>query len=171
MDIPEAACGSHPLSAASLPERTDTPADDDGDTLVNEPLPPGAAAYDCDGDGFIGTAETNVATSDQDPCGNNGWPSDLVPGGLQPNRLNIEDLGSFVQPVRRLGTSSGDPGFNVRWDLLPGSIVGKTINIQDVAATVIGATAYPPMFGGTDAGFREGVPLAAVVHSDGQRAS
>ena len=142
------ACGSNAASAASVPERTDTPADDDGDTLVNEALPPGADAFDCDGDGFIGATETHVTTSDQDPCGGNGWPSDLVPGPWQPNTLNIEDLGSFLMPVRRLGTSAGDAAFDIRWDLMPGSTGGPTIDIADLAAMINGPSGYPPMFGG-----------------------
>jgi hypothetical protein len=144
----EIACGSDPLSPTSLPERLDTPGDDDGDTLVNEPLPPGAEAYDCDGDGYVGTVETHVGTSDQDPCGGTGWPSDLVPGGLQPNTLNVQDLGSFITPVRRFGKSPPHPDFDVRWDLVPGGTIGGAINLQDVAATVVGPSGYPPMFGG-----------------------
>jgi hypothetical protein len=122
--------------------------DDNGDSLTNEALPPGADAFDCDGDGYIGTTETYVTTSDQDPCGSNGWPSDLVAGGFQSNSLNIEDLGSFLMPVRRLGTSPGDPAFDVRWDLAPGSAGGPTLDIEDLAALVSGASGYPPMFGG-----------------------
>jgi hypothetical protein len=147
-DATETNCGSDPLNPTSLPERLDTPGDDDGDTLVNEPLPPGAEAYDCDGDGYVGTAETHVGTSDQDPCGGTGWPSDLVPGGLQPNTLNVQDLGSFITPVRRFGKSPPHPDFDVRWDLVPGGTIGGAINLQDVAATIVGPTGYPPMFGG-----------------------
>jgi hypothetical protein len=146
--LTEVACGSNPASAASVPERTDTPVDDDSDTLVNESLSPGAGAFDCDGDGYIGTTEAHVTTSDQDPCGSNGWPSDLLAGGFQANSLNIEDLGSFLMPVRRLGTSPGDPAFDVRWDLAPGSAGGPTLDIEDLAALVSGASGYPPMFGG-----------------------
>ena len=141
-----------------MPERSDTPGDDDGDGQFNEALPPGAAAHDCDRDGYKGSVESNVTTSDQDPCGGTGWPSDLVPGGIQSNTLNIEDLGSFIVPVRRLGTSSGDPGFDVRWDLVPGRTVGETINIQDVGATVLGVSAYPPMFGGATRAFGKTCP-------------
>jgi len=158
-DAAEIACGSDPLSPTSLPERLDTPGDDDGDTLVNEPLPPGAEAYDCDGDGYVGTAESHVSTSDQDPCGGTGWPSDLVPGGLQPNRLNIQDLGSFITPVRRFGKSPPHPDFDVRWDLVPGGTIGGAINLQDVAALVVGPTGYPPMFGGLRA-FGKACPWA-----------
>jgi hypothetical protein len=74
-----------------------------------------------------------------------------VPGGLQPNTLNIQDLGSFVVPVRRLGTSPGDPGFSARWDLVPGTTLGKYINLTDIATLITGSTGYPPMFGGARA--------------------
>ena len=142
------ACGANAIGPSSVPERTDTPGDDDGDTLVNEPLPPGAQAFDCDGDGYIGSREGSITTSDQDPCGGTGWPSDLLPGGLFPNTLTVQDVASFVTPVRRLGTSLGDQNFSARWDLVPGSVVGATINVQDIIVLVTGATGYPPMFGG-----------------------
>jgi hypothetical protein len=161
-DVAETACGSNPLSASSLPERIDTPGDDDGDTFVNEALPAGAQAYDCDGDGYIGTREANVTTSDQDPCGGSGWPSDLfpgTPGGFQYNTLNIQDLGTFIAPVRRFGTSPGDPNFSVRWDLVPGGTIGGTINLQDIAATVTGASGFPPMLG-TQKAFGKACPYA-----------
>ena len=122
--------------------------DDDGDTLVNEPLPPEASVFDCDGDGYIGATETHVTTSDQDPCGVNAWPSDLAQGQWQSNALNIQDLGSFLLPLRRLGTSLGNPAFDVRWDLAPGSAGGPTLDIDDLSATINGASGYPPMFGG-----------------------
>jgi Ca2+-binding RTX toxin-like protein len=157
------ACGASALNAASRPERIDTPGDDDGDTLVNEALPPGAAAYDCDGDGYAGTREANVTTSDQDPCGGSGWPSDLfpsTPGGFQYNTLNIQDLGSFIAPVRRMGTSLGNPNFSVRWDLVPGGTIGGAINLQDIAATVTGASGFPPMLGGQQKAFGKVCPYA-----------
>jgi hypothetical protein len=144
----EVACGSDPENAGSVPERIDTPGDDDGDTLVNEALPAGAEAYDCDGDGYIGTAENHVTTSDQDPCGGSGWPSDLKAGEFQPNTLNIEDLGSFLTPVRRFGKSPGDPEFHPRWDLVPGGTIGGAINLEDIAATITGPSGFPPMLDG-----------------------
>jgi CSLREA domain-containing protein len=147
-DIAEVACGAEVVNGASRPERVDTPGDDDGDTLVNEALPAGAGAYDCDGDGFAGSAEGQITTSDQDPCGGSGWPSELVSNGGSANRLDLQDLGSFLMPVRRLGTGPGHPGYSARWDLVPGSTVGAAINIADIAATVIGPSGHPPMFGG-----------------------
>jgi CSLREA domain-containing protein len=153
-DVDEDNCGSNPLDFDIRPERTDgifDNIDDDGDTQVDEALPPGSQNYDCDGDGFIGMTEAHVGTSNQDPCGNTGWPSDFVQGGFQPNTLNLQDLGSYITPVRRIGTSPGDQGYDVRWDLVPGSTIGKHINIQDVAAVITGSSGYPPMFGGTRA--------------------
>ena len=73
-DNTEAFCNSNPLLAGSLPERVDTPGDDNGDTLVNEVLPAGSGEHDCDGDGYSGAAEAHVfaggsGNGDQDPCG------------------------------------------------------------------------------------------------------
>jgi hypothetical protein len=145
--------------STSLPERMDTPGDDDGDTLVNESLPAGAAVHDCDRDGYTGTREALIGTSNQDPCGFTGWPSDIVPGGLFPNTLTVQDVASFSIPVRRLGTSPGHPDFSARWDLSPGSVIGATIDIQDISTMVMGATGYPSMFGGQRA-FGKACPWA-----------
>jgi len=173
-DATETACGSNRLNAASLPERTDTPGDEDADGLLDEALPAGAEVYDCDGDGYRGSTEQHVyglggTVGDQDPCGTNtipptapatpiGWPSDLRGDSINVNKVNILDLGTFVAPVRRLNTSPGDvsiPGdpdeYHVRWDLVPGTTVGETINIVDVAALITGTTGYPPMLGGQKA--------------------
>jgi hypothetical protein len=144
----EVPCGSDHLLAASVPERRDTAANDDGDQSFNEPLPPGAGPHDCDGDGYKGTAESNASTSDQDPCGISGWPSDLLPGGINANALNVQDLGTFLTPVRRFGTSPGHPDFDQRWDLLPGGTIGGAINLSDVAAPITGSSGYPLMLGG-----------------------
>jgi hypothetical protein len=162
VDVTETACGSNPLNAGSLPERTDTAANDDGDTQVNEALPPGAAAYDCDGDGFVGAAEAKITTSDQDSCGGNGWPLDLTGD----NKLNIADFNSFLRPGApndgHFDNSIG-PGLSwayfghtvpdagrvneERWDLVPDGF----INIADMNALNPGVnapTSRPPMFGG-----------------------
>jgi glucose/arabinose dehydrogenase len=148
-DTAEPACGGDPLDADSRPERVDgnfTGVDDDGDTQMDEALPAGSETHDCDGDGFPDTVETHIGTDSQDPCGNNGWPLDFVAGGFQPNTVNIQDLGSFVAPVRHINTSDGDPDFDQRWDIVPGSTVGEDINVADVGAMVTGAGGYPAMF-------------------------
>ena len=140
----ESACGSDPARSSSVPERVDTPTDDDGDTLVNETLVVGAEEFDCDGDGYIGSAETTITTSDQDPCGGSGWPADLVPGGLHPNTLTVQDLGSFLVPVRRYVSRRGEPAFDTRWDLQPDGM----IYIRDIGLLAMGTPGHPPMFGG-----------------------
>jgi hypothetical protein len=151
----ETNCGSDPNDGSRRPERVDGAflgTDDDGDVAVDEALPPGAGNYDCDGDGYKGSAETSIfsggGNGDRDPCGTNGWPSDLSPGGIQPNTFNIQDLGTFLVPVRRIGTSVGDPGYNARWDVVPGSVIGEHIAVTDIAATVTGLSGFPPMFNG-----------------------
>jgi len=54
-------------------------------------------------------------------------------------------MASFIAPVRRLNTSSGDAGFDQRWDLVPGSSFGETINVQDMASLIV---VRPPKLGG-----------------------
>jgi len=110
---------------------------------------PASSGTDYDGDGFSDEVEglhlgTNAAAS----CGAGNWPADLVPGGMQPNTVNLLDLGSFLAPVQRLGTGPGDAGYDPRWDLQPGSMAGPWINLLDMAALVAGTTGSPPMFGG-----------------------
>jgi hypothetical protein len=88
-DADEIACGADPLVAAIRPERTDNifaGVDDDGDGQTDEPLPVSGSSFDCDGDGYPGSAEDNVfgapARSDQDPCGTTAWSADFVSGGV-----------------------------------------------------------------------------------------
>ena len=119
---------------------------------------------DNDGDGYSNRTEAQVGTGSNDPCGWNGWPSDLVSSGVSLNALTIEDAASFVAPVRRLGTSPGEPDYSARWDLVPGSSVGAHINVQDLAALFSGPTGYPPMLGGQRA-FGEGCPWVGAVVS------
>jgi hypothetical protein len=164
----ETACGSDPASVSSFPERVDGPfaaVDNDGDTLVDEALPGGAANFDCDGDGYKGSAENHVysylpqTNGDQKTCQeydtsfptqprpSKRWPSDLRGDGISVNRVNVVDLASFTNPVRHLNQSPGDPNFHVRWDLVPGTAVGKHINVADMAALTTGASGFPPMLG------------------------
>jgi len=105
-------------------------------------------SQDYDGDGYSNGTETHVGTGTADPCGWNGWPSDLVSSGASTNKLTIEDAASFVAPVRHLGASPGESDYSARWDLVPGTTVGAHINIQDLAALFSGPTGYPPMLGG-----------------------
>ncbi len=167
-DIDENACGGAVYNAAIRPERVDgafAGVSDDGDALIDEPLPTGSDVYDCDGDGYKGAAENNVylpsIQGDQDPCGTAptslpfnlpiGWPADLAAGSTSfpsGNKINVADLQSFTLPVRRLDTSPGDVNYDRRWDVVPGpGIFPKHINadLQSVSSLV------PPMLGGVRA--------------------
>ncbi len=141
----ENGCGSDPGDPASTPERLNG-IDDDGDVSIDEVLPGGAVSFDCDGDGYNGTAESWVysgaGTRDQESCGSttypagadNVWPADLGGGSFSSDRDNVSDLASFVAPDRRLGTKPGDTLYNVRWDVVPGTTFGMaTINIVDLS--------------------------------------
>jgi len=171
-DSVESACGSDPANAEFVPERVDgafAGLDDDGDLQIDEALPPGSEAYDCDGDGYMGSTEKHVygvanTVADQDPCGTNvippttpatakGWPSDLRGDSFNVNRVNIQDLGTFVAPVRRIETYPGHPNFHLRWDLKPMTPIGVAhINLLDLNALVNDPiTGYPPMLGGQKA--------------------
>ncbi|HET9477036.1 MAG TPA: hypothetical protein VFP63_06080, partial [Dehalococcoidia bacterium] len=90
-----------------------------------------------------------VGTNAAYPCGFNSWPADLWDQPpLSANKITVQDLTSFIAPVRRLNTSSG-PNFSARWDLLPGAgIFSNTINVQDMTALV---TLTPPMLNGARA--------------------
>jgi hypothetical protein len=130
----------------------DNPGQEDSDEdLLGDVCDPCPENADCDGDGYEdGDEFLFIGTSADDPCGQDAWPSDLVSSGFSFNKFDVVDLGSFLAPVRRLGTSPGDPDFDARWDLKPGPITpaGPHINIQDLGITIAGATGYPPMFGG-----------------------
>ncbi len=109
---------------------------------------------DTDGDGFSASVEAYVGTDPSLPCGNptttppiysQAWPADLESSGLSLNKVDIQDLTTYVIPLYRLNTSPGDPEFDPRWDVVPGSIAGDWINIQDLTFL---ALFEPVMFGG-----------------------
>lgn len=101
---------------------------------------------DGDGDGFVDHVEWHVGTSPIYRCGPDGWPADLVGGLFSSNRVDVVDIGSFVAPIWHLNTSPGDPGYDVRWDLSPGSDrLSKEINVVDIGAA---AFTRPPMLNG-----------------------
>jgi len=168
-DAAEGPCGSDPLDITpplSRPERLDgafATVDDDGDTMVDEPLPVGAANFDCDGDGYRGDgpgagniSEKRIYTAagtanDQDPCGNTGWPADLTSAGPSANRITLTDLTSFIAPLpRHFNTDPGDAGYDVRWDLVTGNGAAppKDISLTDLTNLT---TLFPPMLGSAKA--------------------
>ncbi len=158
-DSAETPCGADPLDPSKVPERLDSPLgiDDDGDTLINEPLPAGSGTHDCDGDGFVGNAELIIfdisgTANDQDPCGATGWPLELVDTVPSANEADIVDLGNYIAPTRRLNTSPPNVAYGLRWDVIPGnSGFGEFINIVDLGAFISGPPGYPPMLAGARA--------------------
>ena len=172
-DVAEAPCGGNPLNANVRPERIDGAffqTDDNGDTQLDEALPPGSEGYDCDGDGFSGYAEDHVysyipeLTGDQQTCReydtafpnpthkpSKRWPADLNGSAFSLNKLNIQDLAAFTNPIRYLNQNVGTDPMDERLDLVPGSTVGFDINIADMAAITTSASGFPAMLGGVRA--------------------
>ena len=146
--------------------------DDDGNDGVDEALPAGAGAFDCDGDGYTGDAEDHVysyvpqTNGDQKTCQqydlthpNPGaninpslrWPSDFD-NATSPlnsfNKITILDMTSFLVPINYFRTDVGTNPGDVRWDLVPGpGVFSDDINIVDFAALIAGASGAPPMLG------------------------
>ena len=190
-DETEYFCGSPADDGGMVPERVDgtfAGASEDGDAEIDEPLPPGAQSFDCDGDGYTGAAEDHAYSyigqldGDQKTCQEYDtnftavdsnqtaatpslrWPSDFN-SSASPldsfNRLNILDLTSFLAPVKYFGTDLGTNPGDVRWDLTPGKGVFLTdINIQDITAMIAGSSGSPPMLGGAKALFGPVCPWA-----------
>lgn len=116
---------------------------------------PPAGPQDDDGDGFSNDTELHVGTDPGDNCGSpdmskaghpsQSWPADLVTTTGE-GEIQLNDLLSFVTPIKHLNTSPGDPGYDQRWDLVPGKgSFGDTINLQDLTLLV---TLKPAMFNG-----------------------
>lgn len=105
---------------------------------------------DLDGDGYGAAAETYIGTGSNDPCGYDGWPSNVYDGGASMNKLDVQDLTSFLAPVRRLGSSPPALAYSPRWDLVPGSTppFSSFINTLDMTALIAGDSGFPPMFSG-----------------------
>jgi uncharacterized protein YkwD len=150
---PESSSTPTPAPTATptpAPTATPTPAP----TATPSPTP-GPAWADSDGDGFTNGEESMIGSSSTLSCGDPdltkpgwpslNWPADLA-GGTSANKVDLSDLSSFLGPVRRLGTSPGQAGYDARWDLVPGKgIFRDTINVSDLTALL---TLTPPMFGG-----------------------
>ncbi len=143
---------------------TATATDPSGNTSEFSACIPSLDDADDDDDGFTDVAEASIGTGSQDPCGNDGWPAELVDDN---NILNIGDFNSFLFPLRGNGSFNkfGHPvpdaqDSNIaRWNLDSAGAGATTIDIGDINAinpAVLAPTARPPMFGGQPAFFTNG---------------
>jgi hypothetical protein len=77
---------------------------------------------------------------------NKQWPIDMRgETNFSADRVNVQDIATFTNPARRLGSSPGDTKFDRRWDLRPGASFGAWIGITDLAP--LANNAPIPMFG------------------------
>lgn len=142
-DSLEVGCGTDPTDPGSFrPERIDgvfSGLDDDGDGDTDEDLPAGAENYDCDGDGYKGSAEASTPL-----CGNGinddgvifGGPDDGVaddgcPGGPP-------QAGAYSEAQFNIGLGDQDPcGLN-GWpsDFASGGIPDSTnrVTVTDLTS-------------------------------------
>ena len=150
-DAAETACGSDSLSAASRPERIDglfAGADEDGDTAIDEALPGGCRGR------TIATATVTKARwrrmssarelQTRTPAGRTHGRRTSSAGAFSANKVNVQDLATFLGPIRYLNTDVGTHPGDQRWDVVPGAVIGADINIQDLAQIT---TVAPPMLG------------------------
>ncbi len=107
-DVAETNCGGDLLNPALRPERVDgafAGADDDGDTAIDEALPPGSESFDCDGDGYVGEAEAGTplcGNGVNDDSGDDAVIDDGCPSGPA-------QVGSFSEGQFNIETSDQDP--------------------------------------------------------------
>jgi hypothetical protein len=133
----ETPCGGDPLNSLRRPERIDGPfagRSDDGDAQIDEALPSGAEAFDCDGDGFTGRVEAGSplcigAVNDdsfEDAVVNDGCPG----GPLQ--------AGAFSEAGAKIATSQQDPCGTTGWPLerVTTGLSANRYDISDLATFV-----------------------------------
>ncbi len=118
-------------------------------TCTFPPQNPPRPHHDYDGDGYSDEVEGwHLGTDAMERCGEGNWPADLHREGPGANKLDVQDVLSFIGPVRHFGTNPGDPEYDARWDLDPAPSFDSAINILDLTSLIAGPTAYPEMFNG-----------------------
>jgi len=134
---------------------TATATDPAGSTSEFSNCIPAVNDGDDDNDGYSDVNEGAIGTSPTDPCGYDGWPSNVFDTSPSDNKLDVQDIISFIAPVRRLDTSPPGPpsNYHPRWDLSPGPNppFPNHISIYDITTMlngVPGSPAYPQMLGG-----------------------
>jgi hypothetical protein len=165
--------GNNPPSSREPLQVCNDGVDNDGDTFIDDDddsvfsgtsttddcRPPDtvftAASADSDGDGAKDVIETLIATHSLSRCGrgldasatvpNRSWPMDMRgETAFSADKVNVQDLGTFTTPVRRLNTAPGQAAYNRRWDLRPGNNSASSwITVADLA--VVSTQVPPPM--------------------------
>ena len=98
-----------------------------------------ACDADDDDDGYADVDESAIGTVGDDNCagipgpGGDGWPADFDMNAV----INLTDLFNVLPPY--FGSSTGDPDYSERRDLVPDGV----INLSDVFKVL------PPTFGQT----------------------
>jgi uncharacterized protein YkwD len=146
------------LAPTPTPTLAPTPTPTPTATPAATPSPsPAPGPGDSDGDGFADSAEQAIGTNHAAACGDfdtskpgypsRNWPADLVSIDASANKVDIQDALSFLGPVRRLGASPGDPGYDPRWDIAPGpnGPFDGYISLIDLTSLI---ALKPPMFAG-----------------------
>ena len=77
--------------------------------------------------------------------GSSAWGMDVRPDSTSTDKINVADLGSYTSGLKKNGTSPGAAGYNRRWDVRPGTTVGKWIGAGDLSA--ISSVVPIPMHG------------------------
>ncbi len=145
--------------------------DDFDDVVVDDGCPDGPPQ-----EGSFSEGQFNIGTNPHGRCEvgpaapSSQWPADLVSGPSDPlafstDKIDIQDLTLYIVPVKVLNTSPGDPEFDQRMDVVPGSIAGDWINIADMTNLVL---VTPPMdpFNGTARAFNGPACTAATYTID-----
>jgi hypothetical protein len=134
-------CEGDSMNGAKLPERTDgvfDNVDDDGDSLIDEALPPAAAPFDCDGDGYTGSVESGTplcsnATNDDGtgPMADDGVANDGCPSGPA-------QVGAYSEAQFNIGLTDQDPCGTDGWasNFVSGGIPNSTnkVTITDLTS-------------------------------------
>ena len=100
------------------------------DCNPRESSAPALPSTDTDGDGFTDAQEIYIGTDPIGRCERTGtaagasrdWPADTAGGGGSGDRIVLNDITAYTTgSPRALGTKPGEPGFQLRLDINPGT--------------------------------------------------
>jgi len=120
------------------------------DMVVDDGCPggPGVAGSFSEGGYNLGTNALGRCDPGSSAQPSSDWGADLSAATPSDDKVTLQDIGSFLAPTNHFNTDPFETGFDKRWDLVPGAVAGKFVNLQDMANLIIIA---PPMLGGAQA--------------------